>query len=47
MGQCCVNEEMITLKEFNLGINVDSSTTIQEQRAAETAAKEGPNMAKQ
>lgn len=43
MGQCCANEEMITLKEFNLDYKIESSTTIQEQKVAETATKENPN----
>lgn len=47
MGQCCANEEMITLKEFNLGLKVESSTTLQEQKVAETAAKEDLLNAKQ
>ena len=47
MGQCCANEEMMTLKEFNLGLQVESSTTIQEVKVEETAAKENPFMSKQ
>lgn len=47
MGQCCANEEMIGLKEFNLGYQVNSSTTIQDQKVAETAVKEDPLIVKQ